>query len=184
MVAGNIIAENSRVKTDGTHQATEFSLMSFKLEDEPDARKVKKNEKLGMLRCHVLSQGGSTEMCGEPLIPEKGQHECKAIFWWYNIGQYLSNKTNVDYYPIGTETNAQNFIWDNYSICWTAELQGAVGANGDLSRESVKKIFNGDIKTLTPEMIKKNRKQDWSNQHHLGKEKSCNPRESATNSWH
>ena len=54
MVAGNLITENSRVKNDGTHQATEFSLMSFKLEDEPDARKVKKNERMAMLSCHVL----------------------------------------------------------------------------------------------------------------------------------
>ena len=92
-------------------------------------------------------------MCGEPLMPEKGQHECKAIFWWYNICQNLSTKTNVEYYPVGKEPNAQNIIWDSYSLYWVTELQGAVGANGDLSRESVKRIFNGDIRTLTPEMM-------------------------------
>ena len=155
MVAGNLITEDSRVKNDGTHLAKEFSLMSFKLEDEPDARKVKKNERMAMLSGHVLSQGGSSEMCGEPLIPDDWQFECKAIFLWYNIGQNLSTNAHIDYYPTGIQNNAHKYIWDNYSINWTTELQGAVGTNGDLSSRSVKEIFNGDIRTLTPEMMQR-----------------------------
>ena len=155
MVVGNSITEESRVKNDGTHLAKEFSLNSYKLEEELNARKAKKNERMAMLNGHVLNQGGSSDMCGEPLIPGDGQFNCKAIFLWYNIGQNLSTNPQVDYYPTGTENNADRYIWDNYTINWTSELQGAVGSNGDLSSGSVKEIFNGDIRALTPEMMQR-----------------------------
>ena len=154
MVTSNIFAEKNRVKNTGDQLAVEFSLQSFKLEDYPAVRKVKMMEKLGMLKSHVQSQRGSPEMACSPLMPEKGQHECKATFWWYSIYQNQSIKPNVEYYPYGNEPNAQNFIWENYTINWTPELQRAVGPNGDLSRESVKGVFNGDTKNITAEMQK------------------------------
>ena len=155
MVVGYSISEESKIKTDGTHRAKEFSLNSYRLEEEQNARKAKRNERMAMLNGHVLNQGGSSDMCGEPLIPGDGQFNCKAIFLWYNIGQNLSTNPQVEYYPTGTEIHADRYIWDNYTINWTSELQGAVGSNGDLSSGSVKGIFNGDIRALTPEMMQK-----------------------------
>ena len=87
------------------------------------------------------------------LMPEKGQHECKASFWWFSLYQHLSSKANVEYYPYGDEEGAQNFQWDDYSINWSPTLQRAVGTNGDLSREGVKAIFKGDFRMVTEEML-------------------------------
>ena len=131
MVA-NIFAPNTRIKDTGDQLAVEFNLHSFKLEEEITTRKEKMEEKLLMLKTHVKSQGGSPEMACSPLMPEKGQHECKASFWWFSLYQHLSSKTNVEYYPYGNKEGAQNFQWDDHSINWSPTLQRAVGANGDL----------------------------------------------------
>ena len=109
MVADNIFAPNTRIKDTGDQLAVEFNLQSFKLEDDAVVRQEKKMEKLGMLKNHVQSQGGSPQMACSPLMPEKGQHECKATYWWYSIYQIQSTKTNVEYYPYGDEDGAQNF---------------------------------------------------------------------------
>ncbi len=92
-------------------------------------------------------------MACSPLMPEKGQHECKASYWWFSIHQNQSTKSNVEYYPYGDEVGAQNFQWENYTINWSPDLQRAVGPNGDLSRESVKGVFNGDTRKVTAEML-------------------------------
>ena len=59
----------------------------------------------------------------------------------------------MEYYPYGDKDGPQNFQWENYSINWSPYLQRAVGANGDLSKEGVKRIFNGDIRQVTEEML-------------------------------
>ena len=59
----------------------------------------------------------------------------------------------MEYYPYGDEVGAQNFQWENYTINWSPDLQRAVGPNGDLSREAVKGVFNGDTRKVTAEML-------------------------------
>ena len=147
-MVSNIFAPNTRMKDTGDQPAVEFDLQSYKFEDDDELRQEKKTKRLGMLKSHVANQGGSPEMAYTPLMSEKGQYECKASYWWFTMHQVLSSKTEIEYYPYET------MRWENYSIEWSHHLQKAVGANGDLSKEGVKEIFNRNIRQVTEQMLK------------------------------
>ena len=144
----NIYPQNSRMKDSGDQPAVEFDLQSYKFEDDIDLRQEKKTKRLEILKSHVANQGGSPKMAHAPLMPEKGRFECKATYWWYTINQIQTPKPEVEYYPY------EGMQWENHSINWTKHLQKAVGANGELSKEGVKEIFNGDIRQVTEQMLK------------------------------
>ena len=62
----------------------------------------------------------------------------------------------MEYFPYGEEAAAKqlHLQWEDYSINWSPYLQKAVGTNGDISKEGVKEIFNGDIRQVTKQMLK------------------------------
>ena len=63
--------------------------------------------------------------------------------------QIKTNKEKVEYYP-----NDGSLIWANYSIDWTEHLKKAVGPNGDVSEEGIRKVFNGNIRNIPETMLK------------------------------
>ena len=62
--------------------------------------------------------------------------------------QIETARPEVEYYPF------EGMQWENHSINWTKHLKEAVGANGDISKEGVKKVFNGNIRQVTEQMLK------------------------------
>ena len=72
-----------------------------------------------------------------PLMKSEGRISCTTPFWWFSMVQVTSDKDNVENYP--TDGTLE---WDNYSINWTKHLQLAIGPNGDVTEEGLKKIFS------------------------------------------
>ena len=142
----NIFPKNSTMTDSGDQPAVEQDLQAFAFEDDPDLRKEKKAQSLEMLKGHVTDQGGSAELAHIPLMKSEGRISCKATFWWYTMHQIETKKEKVEYYPF------EGLQWENYSIDWTEHLKKAIGTNGDISEEGIKKVFNGNIMSI-PETI-------------------------------
>ena len=65
------------------------------------------------------------------------------------VVHHVSNKEKVEYYPTDG-----SLTWANYSIDWTEHLKQAIGPNGDVTEEGIKKIFNGNIRNIPAKMLK------------------------------
>ena len=147
-MAVNIFPKNSTMTDSRDQPAVEQDLQAFAFEDDPNLRKEKKALSLEMLKSHVTYQGGSAELAHIPLMKSDGRISCKTIFWWYTMYQIKSNKEKVEYYPF------EGMQWENYSINWIKHLKKAIGTNGDISEEGIKKVFNGNIRSIPEEMLK------------------------------
>ena len=122
----------------GDKPAVEQDLRAYLFEDDPQMKTALRTAALGMVRSHVSDQEGSASMAHLPLMKSEGRISCRTPFWWFTMVQIPSDKDNVENYPTdGT------LVWDNYSINWTKYLQQALGPNGDVTEEGLKKIFNG-----------------------------------------
>ena len=133
----------------GDLYAEEQDLFNYVFEEDPPTRSAMRTVRLDMVKSHVTDQGGSAEMAHIPLMKSDGRISCKTIFWWYTMYQIKTNKEKVEYYPTDG-----SLTWANYSIDWTEHLKQAIGPNGDVTEEGLKKIFNGNIRNIPAKMLK------------------------------